>query len=117
MNCDILYLVVPSGLHQTGNQRVLVPLVMRKLQPGKKRIFFVQMGDQLPGCVPAAVIDEQNPAFLGDRSCLDHPAEIFRTFRTILMVRACPTFGTCPLRMIRLTRKAPRLLPPRRADR
>ena len=54
--------------HQTAQQRVLMAAVARQADAGKDRIARVQAGNELPGGVLRAVVDEADAAQGADRS-------------------------------------------------
>ena len=53
--------------HQAAQQRVLVAAVARQADTGKDRVARVQVGNELPGGVLRAVVDEADAAHGADR--------------------------------------------------
>ena len=71
-----------ARLHQSGPQGLLVPAVAALPNADETRIVCRELGDDLPGAVRAAVIDEQDAAFVRDPAGGHEGRQLVREQRT-----------------------------------
>ena len=64
------------AIGEPRHERVLVALVVGELEAGKERVALVQLGDELPGRVAAAVVHKEDAALRGDGPGGDHAAQL-----------------------------------------
>ena len=64
--------------HKPGQERVLVAAVARKIHPVYQRVFPVVALDERPGIVLRAIVDVDDPAFLGDEAAAHQIVHFFR---------------------------------------
>ena len=76
--------------HHAGKNGALMPVIAGKTQAGKDRIRITQAVDELPGFIPASVIDEKDFALRRNLSLFHQPVQFFphhlRTVRESLFL-------------------------------
>ena len=63
--------------HHAGKNGALMPVIAGKTQAGKGRIRITQAVDELPGVIPASVIDEKDFALWRNLSLFHQPVQFF----------------------------------------
>ena len=63
------------GCHHTSHDGILVTYVMSQVNATDKLVFLVQLADNLPSAVAAAIVYKHHHAVAGNQPLADHPLE------------------------------------------